>query len=154
MLSVSKGLEQYRICSGRLHFRGWECFSGELSELCNAMSAILFLISNFAQGGDPLYSERSHLTHLSAYNTHKNIGVCKIMEAMCAEYAKSRTQWKHALKIWNVSLRFSIPLCWYAFPNFSIWICYPLACSTQTLQKLVRPLDTTLLLVENQTSVQ
>ena len=44
--SVSTGLKN-SICSGRLFFSGWEWFSNALSELCHAMSAILFLITNF-----------------------------------------------------------------------------------------------------------
>ena len=35
------------------------------------------------------------LTQISAYLTHKNLAICKIMDAMCTAYAKCRTQSEH-----------------------------------------------------------
>ena len=48
---------------------------------------------DFFHGRSSLYSGR--VTQISAYITHKNLAVRKIMEAMRTAYAKSRIQSQH-----------------------------------------------------------
>ena len=114
------------------------------------------------------------LTRTSAYITHKNLDVRKIMEAMRTAHAKKRDTGSTHLKqnmtqkimehtrackrkariaceehfislnrlinlvvkvLLKCSIRFSISIRWYAFPNFCAQISRPLACGVRTLLK-------------------
>ena len=56
------------------------------------------------------------LSQISAYTTHKNLAVRKIMEAMRTAYAKSGTRSQHVSNYTRGKL--SISFRWYTFPNF------------------------------------
>ena len=79
------------------------------------------------------------LTQISAYISHNNLAVRKIMEAMLAAYAKGGTKWKGAFEIRHSFLYF-FSLVYSLFRNFVRKFVVHLRAVCASSQRLARPL--------------